>query len=215
VRVSAKTGEGVPDLLEALVKRIPPPKGDPDAPLQALIIDSWFDNYVGVVSLVRVMNGSIKTGDKLRIISTGRSHTVDKLGRFTPKSVGAARAGHRPTLASSLPASRKSTARGRRHHHPGESPQPPTACRGSNRSSRGYSPVCFPINSEDYEAFRDALSKLRLNDSALHYEPEVSGALGFGFRIGFLGLLHMDIVQETAGAGVQPRAGDQRADGGL
>jgi GTP-binding protein LepA len=195
VRVSAKTGEGVPDLLEALVKRIPPPKGDPEAPLQALIIDSWFDNYVGVVSLVRVMNGQLKTGDKIRIMSTGRSHQVDKLGRFTPKSVVL------PELATGdvgfviagikeidgAPVGDTITLENR--------PSPESLPGFKQIKPRVFAGL-FPINSEDYEAFRDALAKLRLNDSALHYEPEVSGALGFGFRIGFLGLLHMDIVQE-------------------
>jgi GTP-binding protein LepA len=195
VRVSAKTGEGVPDLLEALVKRIPAPKGDPEAPLQALIIDSWFDNYVGVVSLVRVMNGSLKTGDKIRVISTGRSHTADKLGRFTPKSVAL------PELATGdvgfviagikeidgAPVGDTITLENR--------PSPDSLPGFKQIKPRVFAGL-FPINSEDYEAFRDALSKLRLNDSALHYEPEVSGALGFGFRVGFLGLLHMDIVQE-------------------
>src|SRR5579859_3693581 len=195
VPVSAKTGAGVPELLEALVKRIPPPKGDPAAPLQALIIDSWFDNYVGVVSLVRVMNGSLRTGDKIRVVSTGRSHHVDRLGRFTPKAVveselgtgdvgfvvagikeiDGAPVGDTITLESRLSAAPL----------PGFKQIKPRVFAG-----------LFPVNSEDYESFRDALAKLRLNDSALHYEPEVSGALGFGFRIGFLGLLHMDIVQE-------------------
>jgi GTP-binding protein LepA len=195
VRVSAKTGEGVPDLLEALVKRIPAPKGDPQAPLQALIIDSWFDNYVGVVSLVRVMHGSLKTGDKLRIMSTGRSHTADKLGRFTPKSVvlrelatgdvGFVIAGIKEI--DGAPVGDTITLENR--------PSPASLPGFKQIKPRVFAGL-FPINSEDYEAFRDALSKLRLNDSALHYEPEVSGALGFGFRIGFLGLLHMDIVQE-------------------
>ena len=195
VRVSAKTGEGVPELLEALVKRIPSPKGDPEAPLQALIIDSWFDNYVGVVSLVRVMNGSLKTGDKLRIMSTGRSHTADKLGRFTPKSVvlrelatgdvGFVIAGIKEI--DGAPVGDTITQENR--------PSPDSLPGFKQIKPRVFAGL-FPINSEDYEAFRDALSKLRLNDSALHYEPEVSGALGFGFRIGFLGLLHMDIVQE-------------------
>jgi GTP-binding protein LepA len=195
VRVSAKTGEGVPDLLEALIKRIPAPKGDPEAPLQALIIDSWFDNYVGVVSLVRVMNGSLKTGDKLRIMSTGRSHTADKLGRFTPKSVvlrelatgdvGFVIAGIKEI--DGAPVGDTITL---------ESRPSPDSLPGFKQIKPRVFAGLFPINSEDYEAFRDALSKLRLNDSALHYEPEVSGALGFGFRIGFLGLLHMDIVQE-------------------
>jgi GTP-binding protein LepA len=195
VRVSAKTGEGVPDLLEALIRRIPAPKGDPDGPLQALIIDSWFDNYVGVVSLVRVMNGSIKTGDKIRVFSTGRSHQVDRLGRFTPKALP------QPTLATGdvgfvvagikeidgAPVGDTITLENR---------PTDTALPGFKQIKPRVFAGIFPINSEDYENFRDALAKLRLNDSALHYEPEVSTALGFGFRIGFLGLLHMDIVQE-------------------
>jgi GTP-binding protein LepA len=195
VPVSAKTGEGVPDLLEALVKRIPAPKGDPEAPLQALIIDSWFDNYVGVVSLVRVVNGSLKTGDKFRVMSTGRSHTADKLGRFTPKSVvlnelatgdvGFVIAGIKEI--DGAPVGDTITLENR--------PSPDSLPGFKQIKPRVFAGL-FPINSEDYEAFRDALAKLRLNDSALHYEPEVSGALGFGFRIGFLGLLHMDIVQE-------------------
>ena len=195
VRVSAKTGAGVPELLEALVKRIPPPKGDPDAPLQALIIDSWFDNYVGVVSLVRVVNGSIKTGDKLRIMSTGRNHVADKLGRFMPKSVmlrelktgdvGFVIAGIKEIDGAPVGDTITLENRPSAASLPGFKQIKPRVFAG-----------LFPINSEDYEAFRDALAKLRLNDSALHYEPEVSGALGFGFRIGFLGLLHMDIVQE-------------------
>src|SRR4030081_3262509 len=194
-RVSAKTGEGVPDLLETLIRRIPAPRGSEDAPLQALIIDSWFDNYVGVVSLVRVVNGRLKTGDRFRVMSTGRSHTADKLRRCTPKSVvvrelatgdvGFVIAGIKEidgapvgdTITLKNPPSCDSL--------PGFKQIKPRVFAG-----------LFPINSEDYEAFRDALAKLRLNDSALHYEPEVSGALGFGFRIGFLGLLHMDIVQE-------------------
>jgi GTP-binding protein LepA len=194
-RVSAKTGEGVPELLEALVKRIPAPKGDPNAPLQALIIDSWFDNYVGVVSLVRVVNGSIKTGDKLRMMSTGRSHVADKLGRFMPKSVvlrelktgdvGFVIAGIKEIDGAPVGDTITLDSRPSAASLPGFKQIKPRVFAG-----------LFPINSEDYEAFRDALAKLRLNDSALHYEPEVSGALGFGFRIGFLGLLHMDIVQE-------------------
>ena len=195
LRVSAKTGAGVPELLESLIRRIPQPKGDSQAPLQALIIDSWFDNYVGVVSLVRVMNGSLKTGEKIRVMSTGRSHTVDKLGRFTPKSVverelatgdvGFVVAGIREI--DGAPVGDTLTL----EHNPSSAPLP-----GFKQIKPRVFAGLFPVNSEDYESFRDALAKLRLNDSALHYEPEVSGALGFGFRIGFLGLLHMDIVQE-------------------
>jgi GTP-binding protein LepA len=195
LRVSAKTGEGVPELLESLIRRIPQPKGDSQAPLQALIIDSWFDNYVGVVSLVRVMNGSLKTGEKIRVMSTGRSHTVDKLGRFTPKSVverelatgdvGFVVAGIKEI--DGAPVGGTLTL----EHNPSAQPLP-----GFKQIKPRVFAGLFPVNSEDYDSFRDALSKLRLNDSALHYEPEVSGALGFGFRCGFLGLLHMDIVQE-------------------
>jgi GTP-binding protein LepA len=194
-KVSAKTGEGVPELLETLIARIPPPKGDPQAPLQALIIDSWFDNYVGVVSLVRVMNGALRTGDKIRVMSTGRSHQVDKLGRFTPKPVtdttlGAGEVGFVVAGIKEIdgaPVGDTIT----NEHRPSEAPLP-----GFKQIQPRVFAGLFPVNSDDYEKFRDALAKLRLNDSALHYEPEVSTALGFGFRCGFLGLLHMDIVQE-------------------
>jgi GTP-binding protein LepA len=195
VRVSAKTGDGVAELLEVLIRRIPAPRGDGAAPLQALIIDSWFDNYVGVVSLVRVMNGSLKSGDKIRVVSTGRSHHVDRLGRFTPKAVveeelatgdvGFVVAGIKEI--DGAPVGDTITLENR----PAHSPLP-----GFKQIKPRVFAGLFPVNSEDYEKFRDALAKLRLNDSALHYEPEVSGALGFGFRCGFLGLLHMDIVQE-------------------
>ena len=194
--VSAKTGLGVPELLEHLVKRIPPPKGDPDGPLQALIIDSWFDNYVGVVSLVRVMNGALQSGAKIRVMSTGRSHVVDKLGRFTPKPVTLRSAADRRGRASWSPASRRSTAlrsatRSRSRRIPAREP-----LAGFKQVQPRVFAGLFPVSSDDYEQFRDALKKLKLNDSALHFEPEVSTALGFGFRCGFLGLLHMEIVQE-------------------
>jgi GTP-binding protein LepA len=195
VLVSAKTGAGVPELLEAIVQRIPPPQGDPQAPLQALIIDSWFDNYVGVVSLVRVMNGMLRTGDKIRMFSTGRAHSVDRLGRFTPKpvvlkelgagEVGFIIAGIREIDGAPVGDTITHDARPCAAALPGFKQVQPRVFAG-----------VFPVNSEDYENFRDALAKLKLNDSALHYEPEVSTALGFGFRCGFLGLLHMDIVQE-------------------
>jgi GTP-binding protein LepA len=193
--VSAKTGENVPELLEAIVRRFPAPKGDPEAPLQALIIDSWFDNYVGVVSLVRVMNGTLKIGEKIRVMSTGRSHVLDKLGRFTPKpvvlqqlgagEVGFVIAGIREIDGAPVGDTITTELR------PAEQPLP-----GFKQVQPRVFAGVFPVNSEDYENFRDALAKLKLNDSALHYEPEVSTALGFGFRVGFLGLLHMDIVQE-------------------
>ena len=195
IRVSAKTGENVPELLEHLVARVPQPKGDPDAPLPALIIDSWFDNYVGVVSLVRVMNGSLRMGAKIRIWSTGRAHTIDKLGRFTPKSlptqsletgeVGFVIAGIREI--NGAPVGDTITLDNRPASE---------ALAGFKQVQPRVFAGLFPVQSDDYENFRDALAKLKLNDSALHYEPEVSTALGFGFRIGFLGLLHMDIVQE-------------------
>jgi GTP-binding protein LepA len=195
VRVSAKTGEGVPELLEEIIRRVPPPRGDPDAPVQALIVDSWFDNYVGVVSLVRVVNGTLRRGEKIRVLSTGRSHYIDKLGRFTPKSmaleqlsageVGFILAGIREI--DGAPVGDTITLEAR----PCDAPLP-----GFKQIQPRVFAGVFPVNAEDYENFRDALAKLKLNDSALHYEPEVSTALGFGFRCGFLGLLHMDIVQE-------------------
>ena len=195
VRVSAKTGENVDELLEELVRRVPPPKGDPDGPLQALIIDSWYDSYVGVVSLVRVVNGSIRTGQKIRVWTTGRPHQVDKLGRFTPKSlvadalytgeVGFVIAGIKEIDGAPVGDTITLDNRPCSEPLPGFKAIKPRVFAG-----------LFPVSSDDYEAFRDALQKLKLNDSALHYEPEVSTALGFGFRCGFLGLLHMDIVQE-------------------
>jgi GTP-binding protein LepA len=195
IPVSAKTGEGVAELLETLVRRIPPPKGDPHGPLQALIVDSWFDNYMGVVSLVRVVNGSFKVGDKIRVMSTGRSWQVDRLGRFTPK----------PVAASSLGAGEVGfVVAGIKEIHGApvgdtitlESRPCATPLPGFKHIQPRVFAGLFPVASDDYEKFRDALAKLKLNDSALQYEPEVSGALGFGFRCGFLGLLHMDIVQE-------------------
>ena len=194
-RVSAKTGEGVPELLEAIVRRIPAPKGDPQAPLQALIIDSWFDNYLGVVSLVRVVNGTMRKGEKIRVMSTGRAHEVDRIGRYTPKpvmldvlnsgEVGFVVAGIKEIDGAPVGDTITNEVR------PSSTPLP-----GFKQVQPRVFAGVFPVDSEDYENFRDALAKLKLNDSALHYEPEASVALGFGFRIGFLGLLHMDIVQE-------------------
>ena len=195
IRVSAKSGLGITELLEQLVKRIPPPEGEVNAPLQALIIDSWFDNYLGVVSLVRVKNGVLKKGDKILVMSTGRSYPVDKLGYFNPKpydkeqlsagEVGFVVAGikeiHGAPVGDTLThASRPANA----------------ALPGFKKAKPQVYAGLFPISSDDYEAFRDALEKLRLNDAALFYEPESSSALGFGFRCGFLGMLHMEIVQE-------------------
>ena len=194
LRVSAKTGEGIPDLLEALVVRIPPPKGDRDAPLQALIIDSWFDPYVGVVSLVRVMNGEIRRRDKIVMLATGRSHLVDSVGVFTPKkterpSLGPGEVGYLIASIKEIdgaPVGDTIT----RPERPGEK------LEGFKEMRPRVFSGLYPVDSDAYEDLREALSKLRLNDASLFYEPEVSQALGFGFRCGFLGMLHMEIVQE-------------------
>ena len=195
LRVSAKTGEGVSELLESLVTRIPPPQGDPEAPLQALIIDSWFDNYLGVVSLVRVVAGRLERGAKVRVMSTGRSHQVDRLGIYTPKAsdrdvlsageVGFVVAGIKDIEGAPVGDTLTLERRPAEAALPGFKEVHPQVYAGM-----------FPTDSADFEAFREALAKLRLNDASLHYEPESSGALGFGFRCGFLGLLHMEIVQE-------------------
>ena len=195
VRVSAKTGLNVPDLLETLVQRIPPPRGSEDDPLQALIVDSWSDNYVGVVSLVRIFNGVLKRGDKIRVMSTGRAWEVDRIGHFTPKrvegeqlstgEVGWVTAGIKDIGGAPVGDTITHESRPCAVPLPGFKSVQPRVFAG-----------LFPVKSEDYESFRDALQKLRLNDSSLSYEPEVSAALGFGFRCGFLGLLHMEIVQE-------------------
>ena len=195
VRTSAKTGEGVAELLEAIVQRIPPPQGDPEAPLQALIIDSWFDNYVGVVSLVRVMNGSLPRGGKITVMSTGTSYNADRVGGFTPKmtdrdelrtgEVGFVIAGIKDIFGAPVGDTLTMT------RNPCEQPLP-----GFKQVQPRVFAGLFPIQSDDYENFREALHKLRLNDAALHFEPETSAALGFGFRCGFLGMLHMEIVQE-------------------
>ena len=194
-RCSAKTGLGVEDVLEALIAKVPPPKGDPDAPLQALIVDSWFDNYVGVVMLVRVMNGTLRPKEKILLMATGAQHLVENVGVFTPKSVNreslsagqvgfviagikelkAAKVGDTITLAS----------------RPAATPLP-----GFKEVQPQVFAGLFPVEANQYDALRDSLEKLKLNDAALQYEPEVSQALGFGFRCGFLGLLHMEIVQE-------------------
>jgi len=194
LRVSAKTGVGIPDLLEALVARIPPPKGDVAAPLQALIIDSWFDPYVGVVSLVRVMNGEIRRRDKVLMVSTGRTHQVDNVGVFTPKKTerDSLRAGEVGYMIAGIkeidgaPVGDTITLPDR----PGEK------LPGFKEMRPRVFAGLYTVVSDDYEDLREALGKLRLNDAALNYEPEVSQALGFGFRCGFLGMLHMEIIQE-------------------
>jgi GTP-binding protein LepA len=195
VRTSAKTGEGVDELLEAIVNRIPPPRGDPDGPLQALIIDSWFDNYVGVVSLVRVVNGKLPKGGKITVMSTGASYNADRVGSFTPKmkdrdalatgEVGFVIAGIKDIFGAPVGDTLTMTKSPCAAPLPGFKQVQPRVFAG-----------LFPIRSDDYESFREALQKLRLNDAALHFEPETSAALGFGFRCGFLGMLHMEIVQE-------------------
>ncbi|MGE6261696.1 translation elongation factor 4 [Aeromonas media] len=195
VRCSAKTGLGVDLVLEEIVARIPAPEGDPDAPLQALIIDSWFDSYLGIVSLVRIKNGSLKKNDKIKVMSTGQVWGVDRIGIFTPKQVdtmglGCGEVGwvvcgikdiHGAPVGDTLT----------------------QAKNGADKALAGFKKVkpqvyagLFPISSDDYESFRDALDKLSLNDASLFFEPESSTALGFGFRCGFLGMLHMEIIQE-------------------
>ena len=195
IECSAKTGLGVDDVLEAVVARIPPPVGDPAAPLKALIIDSWFDSYVGVVILVRVIDGSIKAKDRMRLMATAAEYPVDQVGVFTPKSLvreslsagevgfiisgikvlADAKVGDTVTLAS----------------RPAAKPLP-----GFKEIKSQVFAGLYPVESNEYEQLRESLEKLQLNDAALKFEPEVSQALGFGFRCGFLGLLHMDVVQE-------------------
>jgi GTP-binding protein LepA len=193
--VSAKTGEGIDAVLEAMVARIPPPQGDETAPLKASIVDSWFDNYLGVVSLVRIVDGTVTKGDKIRVMSSGSDYLVEQVGVFTPKrelrkTLAAGEVGflvasvkdiHGAPVGDTLTLARQPAA----EPLPGFQPQQPRVFAG-----------LFPSRSEDYPDLREALDKLQLNDAALNFEPETSEALGFGFRCGFLGLLHMEIVQE-------------------
>jgi GTP-binding protein LepA len=195
VRCSAKTGVGIEDVLEVIVNQVPPPEGDPNKPLRALIVDSWFDNYQGVVSLVRIIDGQLRKNDKMKIMSNGTVHQVDKVGIFTPKAtdtgvlsageVGFVIAGikeiHGAPVGDTITLAKDPAA---------------TALPGFKKIKPQVYAGLFPVSSDDYEDFRDALSKLSLNDASLFYEPESSGALGFGFRIGFLGMLHMEIIQE-------------------
>ena len=195
LRVSAKTGEGVQDILEAVIARIPPPKGDPDAPLKALIIDSWFDNYVGVVMLVRMMDGTLRPKDKILLMSAGTVHLCEQVGVFTPKSqarkqlfageVGFIISGIKELQAAKVGDTVTLSERPASAPLPGFKVIKPQVFAG-----------LYPVEANQYDDLRDALNKLKLNDASLQYEPEVSQALGFGFRCGFLGLLHMDIVQE-------------------
>jgi|TARA_R110001583_G_scaffold68356_2_gene194582 GTP-binding protein LepA len=195
VRCSAKSGLNIEDVLEDLVARVPPPEGNIDGPLQALIIDSWFDPYLGVVSLIRVKNGSIKKGDKIRMKSTGRDHLVDGIGIFTPKMtatgelctgevgymVGSIKEIHGAPVGDTIVSTKFPDV---------------DALPGFQKVKPQVYAGLFPVSADDFESFRDALDKLSLNDASLFFEPESSDALGFGFRCGFLGMLHMEIIQE-------------------
>ena len=195
LRISAKTGEGVTEVLESLVEKVPPPEGSAEAPVQALIIDSWFDNYLGVISLVRVVNGRLFKGQRIRVMATGRDHEISMLGRNTPKrnelealetgEVGFVVAGIKDIDGAPVGDTLTDARRPCGKRLPGFREIQPRVFAG-----------IFPMSSDDFEELRDALAKLRLNDAALSYEPESSAALGFGFRCGFLGMLHMEIVQE-------------------
>jgi GTP-binding protein LepA len=195
VRASAKTGEGIDDILEAVIARIPPPAGDASAPLQALLIDAWFDNYVGVVMLVRVMQGTLKPRDRILLMASGATFNCEQVGVFTPRSVarealaagevGFVIAGIKELKAAQVGDTITSATNPAKAALPGFKEVKPQVFAG-----------LYPVESNQYEALRNALDKLSLNDASLRYEPEVSQALGFGFRCGFLGLLHMDIVQE-------------------
>jgi GTP-binding protein LepA len=195
IRASAKTGEGIDDILEAVIARVPPPKGNSTAPLRALLIDAWFDNYVGVVMLVRVMDGTLKPRDRVLLMASGATYTCEQVGVFTPRSaargsleageVGFVIAGIKELKAAQVGDTLTSATRPAAAALPGFKEVKPQVFAG-----------LYPVESNQYEALRDALDKLSLNDASLRYEPEVSQALGFGFRCGFLGLLHMDIVQE-------------------
>jgi GTP-binding protein LepA len=195
VRCSAKTGLGIEDVLEAIVRHVPPPAGDEDAPLKALVIDSWFDNYVGVVMLVRVVDGVLKQKDKIRLMATDSDYLAEQIGVFTPKSlarpelragqVGFVITGMKELAHAKVGDTITHTARPTSAPFPGFKEIQPQVFAG-----------LYPVESHEYDSLRDALTKLQLNDSALRFEPETSQALGFGFRCGFLGLLHMDIVQE-------------------
>ena len=194
-QVSAKSGIGIDALLERLVRDIPPPKGDPDAPLQALIVDSWFDNYLGVVSLVRLFDGTLRKGDKIRIKSTGRDWNATEVGIFTPlrKETNILRAGEVGFIVAGIKEIHGAPVGDTITHT--KTPDVPRLPGFQKVKPQVYAGM-FPVSADDYEDFRDALEKLALNDASLEYEPENSDALGFGFRVGFLGTLHMEIIQE-------------------
>ena len=195
VLASAKTGLGIEDILEAIIARIPAPEGDPEASLKALVIDSWFDNYVGVVMLVRVVDGTLRPKDKILLMSTGAAYLCEQVGVFTPKAmqrdslsageVGYVIAGIKELQAAQVGDTLTSSDR------PADQPLP-----GFKEIKSQVFAGLYPVEANQYDSLREALEKLKLNDASLHYEPEVSQALGFGFRCGFLGLLHMEIVQE-------------------
>ena len=195
VLASAKTGLGVEDILEAVIARVPPPKGDPEAPLKALIVDSWFDNYVGVVMLVRVVDGVMRPKDRLHFMATGAQQLCEQVGVFTPKSVArdALSAGEVGFVIAGIKELKAAKVGDTITH----------ADRKAAAALPGFKEIkpqvfagLYPIESNQYDSLRESLEKLKLNDASLQYEPEVSQALGFGFRCGFLGLLHMEIVQE-------------------
>ena len=195
VRASAKTGIGIDDILEAIIARVPAPKGDASAPLKALIIDSWFDNYLGTIALVRVMQGTLKPKDKIRMMGIARDYLTDQVGLFTPKRhpVAALHAGEVGYVIAGIKDVKGARVGDTITH----------ADRPADAALPGFKEIkprvfagLYPVESHDYDAFRDALEKLQLNDASLHYEPETSLALGFGFRCGFLGMLHMEIIQE-------------------
>ena len=195
VLASAKTGMGIDEILEAIVAKVPPPKGDTEAPLQALIIDSWFDNYVGVVMLVRIVNGTLKPKDKILLMASGATHLCEQIGVFTPKSV------QRPQLSAGEVGFVIAGIKELEHAKVGDTIT--LANKPAAEPLPGFKEVkpqvfagLYPVESSEYDQLRDSLEKLKLNDAALMFEPEVSQALGFGFRCGFLGLLHMEIVQE-------------------
>ena len=195
VLASAKTGVGVEDILEAIIERIPPPKGNQDAPLKALLVDAWFDNYVGVVMLVRVFDGTLRPKDRIRLMASGSTHLCEQVGVFTPKAVprDALRAGEVGYVISGIKELQAAKV--------GDTLT--LLDRPASEALPGFKEIksqvfagLYPVESNQYDSLRESLEKLKLNDASLRYEPEVSQALGFGFRCGFLGLLHMEIVQE-------------------
>ncbi|UCG97328.1 MAG: elongation factor 4 [Burkholderiales bacterium] len=199
VLASAKTGQGIDEILDRIIARVPPPAGDPSAPLQALIIDSWFDNYVGVVMLVRVVNGALRPKERIVLMATDAHHMVEQVGVFTPKSRGREQlsAGEVGFIIAGIKELRDARVGDTVTHAAGPATRPAIEpLPGFREVKPQVFAGLYPVEANQYEALRDALTKLQLNDAALHFEPEVSQALGFGFRCGFLGLLHMDIVQE-------------------